>query len=215
MVLKFEGSSMEDLKALSHIKNVVAAKNNSCVVVASALNGVLHLLNKIFETATDKGRGFEEELHELEQRHVRLARQLISKEKLAAYLDEVKLHLDQLYNVLNGVGVLRQSVISSRDYVLAKGSILSSLLLVKVLDEASWHDSREFIVTNDNFGFAEIIWDDTCRAMRREFKDFEGIAVVPGFCGKTKSGYTTTLGPVGVNLSVAIMAAAFHNREVA
>lgn len=215
MVLKFEGSSLENREALSYIKNIAESGNRPCVVVISALDGVIDLLNEMFERAIRKGCGFEAGIEELGKRHSQLARRLFSGQKLATYLNELKLHLEQLHNLLCNAGVLKQSVVSSRDYVLAKGDLLASLLFVKVLDEASWRDSRKFIVTNENFGVAEILWEDTCRAIGQEFESFNGVAVVPGFCGKTKSGYTTTLGPVGINLSAAIITAAFHDLGVA
>ncbi|MFR7824780.1 MAG: hypothetical protein ACLU30_17470 [Odoribacter splanchnicus] len=42
-----------------------------------------------------------------------------------------------------------------------------------------------------------------------------GMAVVPGYCGKTEAGYTISMGRVGLSLTAAVLEAAFQQVKVA
>ena len=55
-----------------------------------------------------------------------------------------------------------------KDYILAKGDILASLLFSKLFPEATWKDSRNFILTNGNFGAPEVLWKESCNAVKQE-----------------------------------------------
>ena len=114
-----------------------------------------------------------------------------------------------MYGILHHVGVLRESSHCMKDYILAKGDILASLLFSKLFDQAEWHDSRNFMLTDGNFGAPEVLWEESCRAAR------QGMAGVPGYCGKTEAGYTISMGRVGLSLTAAVLEAAFQQVKVA
>lgn len=120
-----------------------------------------------------------------------------------------------MYGILHHVGVLRESSHCMKDYILAKGDILASLLFSKLFDQAEWHDSRNFMLTDGNFGAPEVLWEESCRAARQEFRGLRGMAVVPGYCGKTEAGYTISMGRVGLSLTAAVLEAAFQQVKVA
>ena len=56
---------------------------------------------------------------------------------------------------------------------------------------------------------------ESCRAARQEFRGLRGMAVVPGYCGKTEAGYTISMGRVGLSLTAAVLEAAFQQVKVA
>ena len=92
--------------------------------------------------------------------------------------------------------------------------------LQKELDDlygilAEWHDSRNFMLTDGNFGAPEVLWEESCRAARQEFRGLRGMAVVPGYCGKSEAGYTISMGRVGLSLTAAVLEAAFQQVKVA
>ena len=89
------------------------------------------------------------------------------------------------------------------------------LLFSKLFDQAEWHDSRNFMLTDGNFGAPEVLWEESCRAARQEFRGLRGMAVVPGYCGKTEAGYTISMGRVGLSLTAAVLEAAFQQVKVA
>lgn len=210
-VFRFKGAMLADAAALSDIKNKLNHESEACVVVVSALKGVMPQLRALYSQALRKGQGFEEEFKALKEKHLQMAEKLLSGQKKKEYLEVLQLHLNELYDMLNQVAVLKDVSHPLKDYILSKGDILSSLLFCALFDQANWHDSRNFIITNDNFGAPEIQWEESCQAARQEFKEAEKIAVVPGYCGKTRDGYTISLGRVGLSLTASVLEACFLN----
>lgn len=208
-VFKFKGAMLADAAALSDIKNKLGNEQEACVVVVSALKGVMPQLRSLYSQALRKGQGFEEEFKALKEKHLQMAEKLLAGQKKKEYLETLQFHLDELYDTLNQVAVLKDVVHPLKDYVLSKGDILSSLLFCALFDEAEWHDSRNFILTNDNFGAPEIQWEESCRTAKNEFKDAKKLSVVPGSCGKTREGYTISLGRVGLSLAASVLEACF------
>ena len=210
-VFKFKGAMLADAAALSDIKNKLGKEQEPCVVVVSALKGAMPQLRSLYSQALRKGQGFEEEFKALKEKHLQMAEKLLSGQKKKEYLEVLQSQLNELYDTLNQVAVLKDVSHSLKDYVLSKGDILSSLLFCALFDNASWHDSRNFIITNDNFGAPEIQWEESCRAAKEEFKKAGKISVVPGYCGKTRDGYTISLGRVGLSLTASVLEACFFN----
>lgn len=215
LVYKFKGAVMQDQDSLKKVKNRVESQQEPCVVVVSALQGVMPLLRSIYSKSVRKGSGFEEEFMRLKALHMDLAQQWLAEKKYEEYEAEMQQHLNELEEILHQVAVLKENSYSMKDYILSKGDILSSLLFSKLFPQAIWKDSRNFILTDGNFGAPEILWEESCGAAVREFKDLQGIAVVPGYCGKTKAGYTISLGPVGLSLTASVLDAAFMQVKVA
>ncbi|MCQ4905918.1 hypothetical protein NE456_19330, partial [Odoribacter splanchnicus] len=67
--------------------------------------------------------------------------------------------------------------------------ILASLLFSKLFDPAEWHDSRNFMLTDGYFGAPEVLWEESCRAAREEFRGLRGMGGGPGYWGQTEAGY--------------------------
>lgn len=215
MVMKFKGAALQSQEALADIKNIFLNQNEPCIVVVSALKGIMPRLRQLYSLSLRRGRGFEDEFKELRNIHEQLACELLAGKQLEAYREELKVQLDDLYNILHNVAVLKESSHYMRDYILSKGDILASLMFSKLLAGACWKDSRQFILTNNDFGAPEVLWEESCEAVKREFRDLKGIAVVPGYCGKTRSGDTISLGRVGLSLTAAVLESAFKQVKVA
>jgi aspartate kinase len=78
-------------------------------------------------------------------------------------------------------------------------------------------DSRRLIVTDDEYGAAQPIWDETEKLVRLELEPLIGAGEVPimgGFIAASKGGETTTLGRGGSDYSAALIAAALHAKEL-
>lgn len=210
LVLKFKGAVLQNQENLAVVKNNILQQAEPCVIVVSALKGIMPRLRQLYALSVRQGRGFEEEFMEFRNIHEQLARELLAGKKLDEYINGMNVQLDELYDILHNVAVLKDSSQCMKDYILAKGDILASLMFSKLFPDALWKDSRNFIWTDGNFGAPEVLWEESCQAVREEFKELKGIAVVPGYCGKTKSGYTISLGRVGLSLTAAVIESAFQ-----
>lgn len=212
-VYKYKGAVMQDPEGLIAVKNRIQ-ENRPCIVVVSALKGVMPRLRALYSQSLKKGSGFEEEFAGLRKLHTDVAMSLLAGNRLKEYQEEMESHLVELYEILHHVAPVKEASLAMKDYILAKGDILASLLFSKLFGKALWKDSRSFIVTNSNFGAPEIEWEESCQAVRREFGQLEGVAVVPGYCGKTKTGYTISLGRVGLSLTASLIESAFQEGRV-
>lgn len=215
LIMKYKGAVLQCREALSEVKKMIDGQVEPCVVVVSALKGVMPRLRQLYTLSLRKGGGFEKEFNELKKMHEQLASELLVEKKWEEYRQEMECQFDDLYSILHHVAVLKDASFYMKDYILAKGDILASLLFSKLFENASWKDSRNFIFTDSNFGAPEILWEESCQAAAREFQDLAGIAVVPGYCGKTQAGYTISLGRVGLSLTAAVLESAFLQPKVA
>ena len=98
---------------------------------------------------------------------------------------------------------------------------LSSRLLTEVLKSkgvnARQMDSRRLIVTDDEYGAAQPIWDETEKLVQLELEpliEAGEIPVMGGFIAASRAGETTTLGRGGSDYSAALVAAALRAGEL-
>jgi aspartate kinase len=108
-----------------------------------------------------------------------------------------------------------------KDAIVAYGEQLSSRLLAEVLKAkgvtARQMDSRRLIVTDDEYGAATPIVDETNELVKVELEPLIANGEVPilgGFIAASRSGETTTLGRGGSDYSAALVAAALDAREL-
>jgi aspartate kinase len=108
-----------------------------------------------------------------------------------------------------------------KDVVVAYGEQLSSRLLTEVFKAngiAARHaDSRRLIITDDEHGAANPIWNETEKIVRLELNPIIERGEVPvmgGFIAASRSGETTTLGRGGSDFSAALIGAALRAAEL-
>ena len=145
LVMKFKGAVLQNQETLAEIKNRIKEQNCCSIVVVSALKGVMPRLRQLYGLSLRRGAGFENEFNELKQVHEQLAYELLAGRKLEEYKVELQKELNDLYGILHHVGVLRESSHCMKDYILAKGDILASLLFSKLFDQAEFRCSGSVV----------------------------------------------------------------------
>jgi aspartate kinase len=108
-----------------------------------------------------------------------------------------------------------------KDAIVSYGEQLSSALLAEVCRannlSARQMDSRRLIVTDDEYGSAAPVWDETERLIKLELQPLINNGEIPilgGFIAGSRSGETTTLGRGGSDYSAALVGAALKAREI-
>lgn len=108
-----------------------------------------------------------------------------------------------------------------KDAIVSYGEQLSSRLLTEVLKaknlNARHADARRLIVTDDEYGSAAPVWDETEKLIRLELQpliDKDEIPVIGGFIAASRGGETTVLGRGGSDYSAALVGAALKAREI-
>lgn len=221
--MKFGGTSVGDVAAFERVNHIVSTQiERRPVVVVSAMTKVTDALLAAFETAkkgdvaaaiASLGRHFD--------RHVEVSKHFIPEGSSNLFDAELQFARDELSDLL--IRVSRRSLPLSmlKDAVVSYGEQLSSRLLSEVLKakgvNARHVDSRRLIVTDDEFGAAQPIWEETAELVGLELQpsvDGGEVAVMGGFIAANRAGETTTLGRGGSDYSAALVAAALHASEL-
>jgi aspartate kinase len=219
LVMKFGGTSVADADAIRRLIAIVRAARDRSerppVVVVSAMSGVTDRLLTLAAQAEQRDADAAcAGLLDLWRRHEEAARALIP-DRAGTLLSELESQVTQLREVLHAIGIFREVSPRALDGIAATGELLSSRLVADALDAAglpaAWVDPRRLIVTDEQFGNAAPLMEQTAGAVRRELSPYlEGarIPVAGGFVGATTAGITTTLGRGGSDYSAALVGAA-------
>jgi len=216
-VLKFGGSSLATPAIIRNVGRILLdeRRREPIIVVVSAFQGVT---NQLFECARLAERGesaYEQTFEQIARRHRSAIARLVRRRRVrvSAQVDAL---LTELRETLQGIHLLRHCPTRALDMTASFGERLSALIVTAYLDQshpAEFADSRQFLVTDDQFTHANVIFSKTNRAARayfsRLFRRRSGvIPVVTGFIASTEDGQTTTIGRNGSDYSAAIVGAA-------
>ncbi|MTI32513.1 bifunctional aspartate kinase/homoserine dehydrogenase I [Xanthovirga aplysinae] len=215
-VLKFGGSSVANAENILKVSRIVEqkAQKSRLLIVASAFGGTTDQLIQAGESAQRGDSKYTGLLQNIEFRHLKAIDQLIPFVKQSHVKGQVKLLLNQLEDVCNGIFLLRELSPKTKDYLLSFGERLSAYILSETLKEkevkVGFMDSRELIITDDQFGNARVDFELTNNNIQEALKHNEDHLVFPGFIASSIDGYTTTLGRGGSDYTAAILASALH-----
>lgn len=214
-VLKFGGSSVatsENInKAISIVKD--SSYNTQLIVVVSALGGITDVLLEAGNLACIGDENYKNQFKSIEERHLKVIRELIPVGNQSSVLGHVKKMLNKLEATLEGVFLINELSVKTSDKIVSFGELLSSFIVVEAMKnqglDAELKNAQELIVTDENFSNAVVKFDQTNKNIETYFKNNKHqIIVLPGFVAKTESGEPTTLGRGGSDYTAAIIAAA-------
>lgn len=219
-VLKFGGTSVANAQHISLVKNIVSQQDSDkIVVVVSALGGVTDLLLKAADLAALQDETYQELLSDIENRHVETIKSLISVHSQSSVLSKVKSELNTLETLLEGAFLIGELTPKLSDKVVSFGELLSSYIIASYFKEAGLEaahkDSRELIITNNQFSKALVNYPITNQNCVEYFKkSSEKITVMGGFIASSEQGESTTLGRGGSDFTAAIVAAALNAKQL-
>lgn len=216
-VLKFGGSSVANAENINKVVNIVnlASKRSNTIVVVSALGGITDLLLSAAILAAEGKEEYKEKLQAIEQRHLEAVKLLLPITQQSGVLSLVKKNCNEIEDICNGIFLLRELSLQTKDRIMSYGELLSSQIIASRFNIekpiAQWKDSRELIVTNSNFGNAVVDFAATNEAIKLYFdKQQQTISILPGFIAANKEKVTTTLGRGGSDYTAAIVGAALN-----
>src|SRR6185503_13737778 len=221
--MKFGGTSVGDVAAFERVYTIVTTQiERHPVVVVSAMTKVTDALLAAFDTAK-KGE-FAEAYASLEphfERHLQVSLQFIPDRVPNAFNAELDFARGELSDLLMRVSRRSLPLQMLKDAILSYGEQLSSRLLAEVLRakgvNARQVDSRRLIVTDDEYGAATPIIDETNELVKLELEPLIAggeVPIIGGFIAASRSGETTTLGRGGSDYSAALVAAALNAQEL-
>lgn len=224
-ILKFGGSSVATAERMKQVADIVLghAKNGQVIVVVSALRNVTDQLLKCALLAADGDDEYKEIFKAIQDRHYALLNELMSDTESQTARQALEQFFTEFDKVLHSIKHLRDNYLHSLDLATSFGEQLSATILASYIDSkfsARFVDARQFIITDDHFTQANVLYEESRVAIRDYFEDFFKkekqltIPVVTGFIGMTKDKHTTTIGRDGSNYTTAVIGAALNANAI-
>ncbi len=222
-VMKFGGSSVKDAAAFMRAASIVENQIEVMpVVITSAMGGFTDVLLSAFEEAKDgHATNAQELIEEQINRHRKVAARILSIDQKQEFDQELALAEDDCKNLLLRVERRSLPLQLLKDAIVSFGEQLSSRLLAEILKsngvKARHVDARRIIVTDDEYGAANPLWEETENLIKLELQtlfDAGEVAVIGGFIAANRAGETTTLGRGGSDYTAALIGAALDAREI-
>lgn len=192
---KFGGSSLATTKKINNVADVILADESRQIVVVSAFGKdsktdakVTDLLLSLASHYLSAGTIYEKTMHKINNKLSSIANGLeigtsIVKEHMTDLEKRVKQHTknhDQY----------KDNIAAWGEYTSAK--FLTEFLNKKKKVKAVFVDPKDILILSDSFGDA-IILPESNEKIRKYFQSPQGIQIVPGFYGYTKSNKIATL----------------------
>lgn len=221
-VYKFGGTSVQTADRIRRVVELVTREEveGLRVVVISALGGVTDKLVEAIEEALARSGTHSEILEDMKARHLGALEELADAEEVDALREEMEAHFTELSELLDGVYLLRECTLRTRDAILGMGELLSAPLGAAAFRSAGHKavamDARSFIRTDASFGEANVLFDSTNKLVSAAFQevDPDTIAVVTGFIAATDRGVSTTLGRSGSDYTATVLGGALKAQRV-
>ena len=221
-ILKFGGSSVGTTGAIRQVAGIISEKKKGhhLAVVVSAFEGVTDVLEDAVTKASKGDQAYLQILTDLEKRHNRAIKDLVSIQNQSHTLAQFKMMLNELDDVLHGVSLTRELTERTRDFVLGFGERFSAFIISQFLSDtgmlADYVDARKIIETDHDFGSARVHFEKTYKKIRDYFSETnsDAIQVVTGFVASTSSGESTTLGRGGSDYTASLISAALKAEGV-
>lgn len=221
-IMKFGGTSVGSGSRMLHVGEIIKehSQHESIIVVISAMCGVTDKLISIFHKyKLQRLVEAKEELSLLYLHHLEALKEMkINKGRKDAAEKAIDNLFGQLVTHLTFHKVFE---IWDYDFVVSFGERLSVILISAALQKleikSKTVDSKDLIVTNDEFGDARALFPQSKEKIENILYPFiiDGIVpVVPGFYGATRGGKIATLGRGGSDYTATILAHALDAQEV-
>ena len=223
-ILKFGGSCLQDGQSFTQTTEIIKnyLEKSKLIIVASAMKGITDELINFYIQSCNENLENATSLNNINKIHSRLIGQLFNSGSIEYEESMIFLrkNFDELTQLGQVIHLIRPSI-NIQDLVISYGEKLSTFILAQYLNsirvKSKYISSGEIIITDDNFGSAMPILEDTEILVREKLEPILNskenlIICVTGFFGLTKKDKkTTTFGRGGTDLSASIIAYSLRN----
>jgi aspartate kinase len=206
-VFKFGGASVKDAAGIKNLANIVSQEKENLVIVVSAFGKSTNALEKVLKVWLTGDGSYNNLLEAIYANHHLVIKELFDDN--ISVSGKIDISFARLKEFL-AIGK-KKNYDFDYDQVVSYGEIWSTIIVAEYLKmkfkDTEWIDLREFLLTDDRFRDANILWVESTGRIRNIF-DFnkKRIYITQGFIGGTVDGYTTTLGREGSDYTAAIIA---------
>jgi aspartate kinase len=223
IVMKFDAGSIGFEDRLHDVAALVRERlQRRPVVVTSALPRVTDLLLEGARLAAAREGEYEDRLQEVQTLHEHAATTAFPDGALRRrLLGHVQALIDELRTFYTAVYSLEELTPRTLDAVGAIGERLSCEVVTAALEHEGMRaqavDARTVIITDEGFGSASPLMEETGPRVRLHLKPMLDTGIVPvlgGFMGATRQGVTTTLGRGGADGTASVVGALLDAEEI-
>ena len=221
IVLKFGGTSVQDNEWIDKAIDIAADQIDSApLMVSSAMGKTTDRLVEIADFAAGKNKdGIISNIENLKKSHLETAEAFLTGDNLTKASKKITDLFDQLYSLSRGLFLLQECTLKSRDTLLSFGEQLSTTLIYyRSLERginAELLDSRDFIITDENYSAAVPIFSATDKKIKEYVKPEKNkLIIAQGFISSSENGSVTTLGRGGSDYTATIIGSALDAEEV-
>ncbi|WP_185865122.1 bifunctional aspartate kinase/homoserine dehydrogenase I [Blattabacterium cuenoti] len=214
-VLKFGGSSIAHSNSIKCICSLLEKKpKGKYAIVVSALGNITDQLINCGKFASKRKNIYKNILEKIEKRHIKIIKDLFPITYQSHLIGWIKKNMNDLENLCDGIFQVEELSKRSLDKIMSFGELSSSFLISEKLKQSGLNtkckDSRDLIVTDSQFGCAQVDFINSNHRINKYFHEnnVSDYTVFPGFIGATINNETTTLGRGGSDYTASILAAA-------
>ncbi len=220
IVMKFGGSCIQDANSFEQTANVIKNYLNDykLIIVTSALKGITNKLIDFYIKSCEEAPECDFIIESLFKIHKNMIDEVIddNKAEYSDTLDYLEENIEELTHLGRIVRLLRPSA-DIQDIIISYGEKLSTFIFSQYLNSldlgirSQFISSDEIIITDDNFGNALPLLDETEELIIKKVipileSNKIDLICITGFYGSTKDKKITTLGRGGTDITAAIIA---------
>ncbi|MFX1312504.1 MAG: aspartate kinase [Promethearchaeota archaeon] len=224
IIMKFGGSCLQDNVSFTQTKDIILKykKHFNLIIVSSAMRGITDKLIEFYIRSCNEGSECEYIIEDIYNIHKDIINQIIElkTEEFENSLVYIRKNIEELRQLGRVIQLIRPSM-DIQDLIISYGEKLSTFVLTEYLNsngiKSRFISSNEIIITDDNFGNAFPLLDDTENQVTEKIfpimnSDPDLTLCITGFYGATKKDKKiTTLGRGASDLTAAILAYSLRN----
>ena len=215
-VFKFGGASVKDASSIRNMSSILQLfTDEKLLVVVSAMGKTTNLFEKLLASSRNNSGDFDQLFSQLTDFHLDICNELFENPDHPIY-QRLKTTFGEVKGKLLDIKTF-ESFDYHYDACISYGELLSTYILDAYLNSVNLKfkliDSRDYILTDEQFRNANVDWQKTEEKIL-QLTDGNQNYLTQGFIGRSRSGFTTTLGREGSDYSAAIYAACLNASEV-
>jgi len=211
IVHKFGGTSLANRERFIALNSLLQGQDE--IIVVSATQGTTSTLQNLLDLAA-QGKSFNQQLAELEKKHVDLALDLLTPNLSAPLVSNLQKNFTEINDILHAVQLTRSYAADLQHLILGYGELWSAAILSTYLSKTKkvlFLDASKVLFIYHQHSILCIDWIKSQAAVTEFLKDKEfDQLVITGYIAATLTGKRTTLGRNGSDFSGAIFAKLFN-----